>query len=355
MKALILSGGRATRLRPITYTSAKQLVPVANKPVLFHAIESVVAAGITDIGIVVGHTKDEVKAAVGDGSRWQAKVTYIEQPEPLGLAHAVLISEEFVADDRFVLFLGDNFLKGGIKSFVDDFASQQQNALIILTKVPNPSEMGVAVIDGNNRIVRLVEKPKDPPSDLGIVGIYLFDKNVFEAARAIKPSWRNELEITDAIQWLIDRKLDVRAQVITDRWIDTGKKDDMLDVNRVVLAEIERRIDGSVSADSEITGNVVIEAGAEVVDSTIRGPAIIGEHSRVVRSYVGPFTSIYHHVTIEDSEIENSIVLEHTEISNASGRIDASLIGRYVGIRHSRKRPTAYTLMLGDHSQIELA
>jgi glucose-1-phosphate thymidylyltransferase len=353
MKALILSGGKATRLRPITYTSAKQLVPVGNKPVLFHAIESVVNAGITDIGIVVGQTKDEVMAAVGDGSRWDARVTYIEQPDPLGLAHAVLISEDFIGNDRFVLFLGDNFLKGGIRPFVEEFRDGSQNSLIILTKVPNPSEMGVAEVDGN-RIIRLVEKPKDPPSDLGIVGIYMFDKHIFDAARAIKPSWRNELEITDAIQYLIDKKFDVRAQVITDRWIDTGKKDDMLDVNRIILADLERRIEGKVSGACEITGNVAIEEGAEVVDSTIRGPAIIGPHSRVIRSYVGPFTSIYHHVLIQDSEIENSIVLENTEIVDAGGRIDASLIGREVRVQRSGKRPKAFTLMLGDHSQVEL-
>ncbi|HVA23313.1 MAG TPA: glucose-1-phosphate thymidylyltransferase [Chloroflexota bacterium] len=353
MKALILSGGKATRLRPITYTSAKQLVPVGNKPVLFHAIESVVAAGITELGIVVGQTKDEVKAAVGDGRRWGANVTYVEQAEPLGLAHAVLISEDFIGKDRFVLFLGDNFLKGGIRSFVEDFRDGPQNSLIILTKVANPSEMGVAVLDGD-RIVRLVEKPKEPPSDLGIVGIYLFDHHIFEAARAIKPSWRNELEITDAIQYLIDRQFDVRAQIITDRWIDTGKKDDLLDVNRVILADLERRIDGAVSGSCEITGNVAIEEGAEVIDSTIRGPAIIGQHSRIVRSYIGPFTSIYHHVLIEDSEIENSIVLENTHIVDAGGRIDASLIGREVRIQRSAKRPKAYTLMLGDHSQVEL-
>src|SRR5579883_777456 len=353
MKALILSGGKATRLRPITYTSAKQLVPVGNKPVLFYAIESVVNAGITDIGIVVGQTKDEVKAAVGDGSRWGAKVTYVEQPEPLGLAHAVLISEEFVGEDRFVLFLGDNFLKGGIRTFVEDFRSGSQNSLIILTKVPNPTEMGVAEVDGN-RIIRLVEKPKKPPSDLGIVGIYLFDKHIFAAARAIKPSWRNELEITDAIQYLIDHKFDVRAQIITDRWIDTGKKDDLLDVNRVILADLERRIEGKLSGTCEITGNVAIEEGAEIVESTIRGPAIIGPHSRIIRSYVGPFTSIYHHVLIQDSEIENSIVLENTEIVDAGGRIDASLIGREVRVQRSGRRPKAYTLMLGDHSQVEL-
>jgi glucose-1-phosphate thymidylyltransferase len=353
VKALILSGGKATRLRPITYTSAKQLVPVGNKPVLFHAIESVVNAGITEIGIVVGQTRDEVKTAVGDGSRWGARVTYVEQPEPLGLAHAVLIAEEFIGQDRFVLFLGDNFLKGGIRSFVDEFRDARQNALIILTKVPNPSEMGVAVVDGD-RIIRLVEKPKDPPSDLGIVGIYLFDKHIFDAARGITPSWRNELEITDAIQYLIDHKLDVRAQIITDRWIDTGKKDDLLDVNRVILADFDRRLEGTVSGVCEITGNVVIEPGAEIVDSTIRGPAIIGRDSRIVRSYVGPFTSIYHHVLIEDSEIENSIVLENTNIVNAGGRIDASLIGREVRVQRSGKRPKAYTLMLGDHSQVEL-
>jgi glucose-1-phosphate thymidylyltransferase len=211
----------------------------------------------------------------------------------------------------------------------------------------------VAVVEGS-RIVRLVEKPKVPPSDLGIVGIYFFDRHIFDAARNIKPSWRNELEITDAIQYLIDHKLDVRARVITDRWIDTGKKDDLLDVNRVILADLERRIEGTISGTCEITGNVVVEEGAEIVDSTVRGPAIIGKNSRVVRSYVGPFTSIYHHVVIEDSEIENSIVLENTHIIDAGGRIDASLIGREVRVQRSGKRPQAYTLMLGDHSQVEL-
>ncbi len=353
MKALILSGGKATRLRPITYTSAKQLVPVANKPVLFYALESVVQAGIRDIGIVVGHTKEEIKAAVGDGSGWGARVTYIEQEEPLGLAHAVKISRSFIGDERFVLYLGDNFVQEDIGPLVRDFAKGTANCQILLTRVPNPSEMGVAELE-NGRVLRLVEKPKEPKSDLGIVGIYMFDHHIFEAADNIKPSWRNELEITDAIQYLIDHGLQVQPYIVRGRWIDTGKKDDLLEVNRVVLADIRRRVEGAVDDASRLVGEVVIEPGARVERSEIRGPAIVGANSQVIHSYVGPFTSIYHDVVILNSEIEHSIVLEHARIENFGQRIDQSLIGRFVEIRCVERKPSACHFMLGDHSRLEL-
>lgn len=353
MKALILSGGKATRLRPITYTSAKQLVPVANKPVLFYAIESVVGAGIRDVGIVVGHTKDDIRAAVRDGSAWGIKVTYIEQDEPRGLAHAVKISREFIGDERFVLYLGDNFIQEDIRPLAEEFARGSANAQILLTHVPNPSEMGVAVLD-NGRVARLVEKPKDPPSDLGIVGIYFFDQHIFEATENIKPSWRNELEITDAIQYLIDHGLHVKPYIVRGRWIDTGKKDDLLEVNRVVLADLRRRVEGMVDSSSRLIGEVVIEPGARVENSEIRGPAIVGANSYVADSYVGPFTSIYHDVVILNSEIEHSIVLENARIEDFRGRIDQSLIGRNVEIRCVQRKPHANTFMLGDHSRLEL-
>ncbi len=351
MKGLILSGGKGTRLYPITYTSAKQLVPVANKPVLFRVIEAIVEAGINDIGIVVGDTAPEIKAAVGDGSRWGISVTYIQQDDPLGLAHAVKISQEFLGDDRFVMFLGDNVIEGGISSLIRQFETSDYNCQIVLTKVSNPQQFGVAELK-DGRIVRLIEKPRDPPSDLALVGIYMFDANVFEAVNTITPSWRGELEITDAIQYLVDKGYKVYPYVHTGWWIDTGKMEDMLDANRLVLDELEPRIEGYVDRDSQLTGKVTIEKGAEVINSVVRGPAIIGEDARIVNSYVGPFTSIYHHTFIRNSEIEHSIVLEHSRIIDIDQRIEDSLIGRDVEITRSPLKPKAYKLTLGDHSRV---
>ena len=351
MKALIVSGGKGTRLRPITYTSAKQLVPVANRPVLFRAVDQVVDAGITDLGIVVGDTAPDIQAAVGDGSRWGVQVTYIHQEAPLGLAHAVKISEDFLSDDRFVMFLGDNVIEGGIVSLVEQFSASDWNAQIVLKRVGDPRQFGVAELrDG--RVVRLVEKPKEPPSDLALVGIYMFDPHVFEAVKAITPSWRGELEITDAIQYLLDRGYAVHPYIHTGWWIDTGKMEDMLNANRLVLDELEPRVEGYVDRNSTLTGKVTVEKGAEIINSVIRGPAIIGEETRIVDSYIGPFTSIYHHVEIESSEIEHSIVMEHSRIIAIDQRIEDSLIGRNVEITRSPLKPRAYKLTLGDYSKV---
>jgi glucose-1-phosphate thymidylyltransferase len=352
MKALILSGGKGTRLRPITYTSAKQLVPVANKPVLFRVIESVREAGIDDIGIVVGDTAEEIRSAVGNGRRWDGRITYIEQDAPLGLAHAVKISRAFLEDEPFVMFLGDNCIQGGITSLVQQFTQSGYHAQIVLKEVMQPEQFGVAELDEEMRIVRLVEKPREPRSNLALVGIYMFDHHIWEAVEAITPSFRGELEITDAIQELITRGYRVYPYIHDGWWIDTGKKDDLLEANRMVLEELEPMVTGYVDRDSQLVGKVIVERGAEIINSTLRGPAIIGEHTRIFNSYVGPFTSIYHHCLVENSEIEHSIVLENCRIRDLPHRLEDSLIGRNVDVARSPLKPKAYRLMLGDNSSV---
>jgi len=348
-----LSGGLGTRLRPLTYTGAKQLVPIANKPVLFYALEHLVAAGITEIAIVVGDTHQQIRDAVGDGRQFGAQVTYIPQDAPRGIAHGIAIAREFLGDDRFVLFLGDNFLREGIVPFVDAFRRSDDNAQILLYRVRNPQDFGVAEIDGE-RIVRVVEKPADPASDLAVIGIYLFDPHVFEAVDGLRPSARGELEITDTIQALIDAGRKVRPHVVSGWWIDTGKKDDLLEANRLILETVERDIAGTVDEHSQAHGKVIVAAGAEVHNSVIRGPAIIGPGARIQNAYIGPFTSIDHDCLIVDCEIEHSIVLECTRLIDVPGRIEDSLIGRNVEILRSPHKPKAYKLMLGDFSRVEV-
>lgn len=352
MKGLILSGGKGTRLYPLTYTSAKQLIPVANKPVLFRVIESIRDAGITDIGIVVGDTAEEIKTAVGRGGRWGVKITYIHQEQPLGLAHAVKVSQDFLGEDRFVMFLGDNVIQGGISGLIEQFAESDWNSQIVLTRVSHPEQYGVAELNGEGRIVQLIEKPKQPPSDLALVGIYMFDHNIHEAVDNITPSWRGELEITDAIQWLVEHDYQVYPYVHRGWWIDTGRPGDILEANSLVLEELTPKIEGYVDRDSEVDSRVTIEKGAEIINSVIRGPTIIGEDTRIINSYIGPFTSIYHDVVIEDSEIERAIVLEHSLIRDIPARIQESLIGRHVSLIRSPIKPKAYKLTLGDHSQV---
>jgi glucose-1-phosphate thymidylyltransferase len=367
VKGLILSGGAGTRLRPITHTSAKQLVPIANKPILFYGIEDMAAAGITEIGIIVGDTGAEIRAAVGDGSQFGVAVTYIEQEEPLGLAHCVLIAREFLGDEDFVMYLGDNMLEQGLTEFVERFEAERHSARaptldgdvavptaqILLAKVPDPQRFGVAEIDRTGRVVRLVEKPLDPPSDLALVGVYLFDDRIHEAVRAIHPSARGELEITDAIQWLIDQGYRVRHEVLEGWWIDTGKKDPLLDCNRLVLDTLEPRVEGAVDDASKVVGRVVIEEGAQLVNSTVRGPAVIGRRTTLRDTYVGPYTSIYHDCQLSDTEIEHSVVLEESLIDGIH-RIQDSLVGKQVEVRRSGARPRATRLMLGDHSIVDL-
>jgi glucose-1-phosphate thymidylyltransferase len=353
IKALVLAGGRGTRLRPITHTSAKQLVPIANKPILFYGLEAIRDAGIVDVGIIVGDTHREIEAAVGDGSSFGLKVTYIRQHAPLGLAHAVKIAGEYIGKEPFVMYLGDNLIMGGITDFVSEFQKNRPNAQILLARVSNPSDFGVAELSGGH-VTRLEEKPEHPKSNLALVGVYMFDAEVFAAVENITPSWRNELEITDAIQYLIDQDLKVRAHEVVGWWKDTGKLDDILEANRMILETIEHSVDGQVDGASRLDGNVVIAEGAVVEGSVLRGPLVVGEGSRISRSYIGPFTSIYHNVTIQNAEIEHSIVLENSKIANLGHRMERSLVGKDVEIVKSATMPKAFRFMVGDASRIEV-
>lgn len=353
MKGLILSGGKGTRMRPLTYTSAKQLIPVANKPVLVYGIEAIVGAGIEDIAIIVSpETGDEIRDFIGDGSRYRANVTYVEQDAPRGLAHAVLTAEPFLRETPFVMYLGDNLLQHGITPLVEEYRALNCNSEILLTKVANPSQFGVAELSPDGRVIRLTEKPAQPKSDLALVGVYMFDENIFDAAKAIKPSKRGELEITDAIQWLLDHGFTVHPHIVKGWWKDTGKIEDMLEANRTVLDTFERDVRGKESGSTAIEGKVVVEEGAQIIDSVIRGPAIIGRDARIVHAYVGPYTSVGNGCSLENCEIENSIVLENSTISQVNGRIEASLIGKNVKISRTNRKPAAYRFMLGDNSEV---
>jgi glucose-1-phosphate thymidylyltransferase len=352
MKALILSGGAGTRLRPITHTSAKQLIPVANKPILFYGLESIRDAGIQQVGIVVGHTADEVRAACGDGSEWGLEITYLPQDAPRGLAHAVVVAREFLGDDDFVMYLGDNVLLEGISRFVREFERHRPNAQIFLARVREPERFGVAVLEGD-RVTRLVEKPTEHISDLALVGVYLFDRTVHEAIDRVEPSWRGELEITDSIQAMIDADRVVRAEMVTEWWKDTGKLEDLLEANRMMLSHLEPRVDGEIDGQSRVVGQVVVERGAKVSRSVIRGPAVIGRDTIVEDSLVGPFASIYDECTVSTSEVEDSIIMERCRLEDVRG-LAQSLLGKDVEVRRGRAGPAAYRLMLGDQSQVEV-
>jgi len=359
LKGLILSGGKGTRLRPITHTSAKQLVPVANKPVLFYGIEAMVEAGIEQIGIIIApETGPEIEAAVGDGSRFGARVTFIVQDEPLGLAHAVLTAERFLAGSAFVMYLGDNLLQGGISELVAAFREHAPDALILLTPVPDPENYGVAELaDGHGsapgRVVRLVEKPAQPATDLALVGVYMFTGAVHDAARAIEPSARGELEITDAIQHLVDGGMRVEPHIVRGWWKDTGRLEDMLEANRLILDNLIERIDGEL-VDSRVDGRVVIERGARLVRTVVRGPAIIGAGAQLSDCYVGPYTAIGERCTISGAEVEHSILLAGCSICDLDGRMESSLLGRNVSVRRGERQPRAYRFMVGDNSDISI-
>ena len=368
MKALILAGGAGTRLRPITHTRAKQLVPVANKPILFYGLEAIADAGIKQVGIVVGDTAAEVMAAVGDGSEWGLSVTYLPQEAPLGLAHAVLIARDFLGEDDFVMYLGDNLLKQSLKDFVDRFEDDRLRALtptlegghpdppcaqILLKPVPDPHRFGVAELAGDGSVIRLLEKPADPPSNLALVGVYLFDVRIHEAVASIKPSARGELEITDAIQWLVDQGLRVRTEVLAGWWIDTGKLTPLLEANRLILETLERRVDGDVDGESELDGRVVVEEGARIERSRIRGPVIVGAGTVVSNSFIGPFSAIGRRCVIDGSEVEHSVILDDCRVIGA-GRLEDSLLGHHVEVSRTAQRPSATRLMVGDHCSIDL-
>jgi glucose-1-phosphate thymidylyltransferase len=352
LKGLVLAGGKGSRLRPLTATGAKQLVPVANKPVLFFALEQLVEAGISDIGIIVGDTADQVRAAVGDGSSFGACITYLPQSAPLGLAHTLIAARTWLNNDAFCMFLGDNFLKNGIVAATETFIKNHYSAQILLKRVIDPSSFGVAVLDDNGNVKSLVEKPQSYLSDLAIVGVYFFSPEIHRVTPRLEYSSRGELEITDAIQGLVDEGCVVNATIIEDDWIDTGKKDDLLEANRLVLLGLTRRVEGDIDAASSIIGEVVIEPGVTVRGSTVRGPAIIGAGTRVLDSYVGPFTAIGPSCDLSACEIEHSIVMEGSTIRDVGHRIADSLIGRQVLVERSPLKPRAIRLMLGDHSQV---
>ncbi len=359
LKGLILSGGRGTRLRPITHTSAKQLVPVANKPVLFYGIEAMAAAGIAEVGIIIApETGDEIRSAAGDGSQFGVRITYIVQDEPNGLAHAVLTAEPFLGASPFVMYLGDNLLQGGIADLVQAFVAEQPDALILLTPVSDPENYGVAELDktggeGRARVVRLVEKPARPATDLALVGVYMFTACIHDAARAIEPSARGELEITDAIQHLVDAGRRVEPHIVNGWWKDTGRLADMLEANRLVLENLRESCEGEL-LDSQVEGRVVIEAGARLERSTVRGPAVIGAGARLVDAYVGPYTAVGEDCLVERAEVEHSILLGGSSVVGLEGRMESSLLGRNVVIRRGVVQPRAYRFMVGDNSEIEI-
>ena len=358
MKAIILSGGKGTRLRPLTYTGAKQLVPVANKPILWYGIESIVEAGITEIGIIISpETGEEVKAKTGNGDRFGAKITYILQDKPAGLAHAVKVAQAFLEDSPFVMYLGDNLVQSELGLFLEHFHSNQLDALTLLCPVENPSAFGVAEVDEKGRLLRLVEKPKVPPSNLALVGVYIFSNGIHGAIAAIQPSARGELEITDAIQTLIEQQKAVEARQIRGWWLDTGKKDDLLEANRVILDTccMEPRIQGELDTESKIIGRVQLGVGTKVINSTIRGPVVIGENCHIENCFIGPYTSIADHVRMVDVDLEHSVLLQGATVEGIHHRIVDSLIGQRAQLTEAPKRPKAFRFMVGDDCQIELA
>jgi glucose-1-phosphate thymidylyltransferase len=351
LKGLILSGGKGTRLRPITHTSAKQLVPVANRPVLFYAIQAMADAGIDEVGIIIApETGDEIREVTGDGDRFGVRITYILQDEPAGLAHAVLTAEPFLGDAPFVMYLGDNLLQGGIGDLVRAFNTHAPDALILLTEVADPEHYGVAELQ-DGVVVRLVEKPKEPRTNLALVGVYMFTPAVHAAARAISPSARGELEITDAIQHLVDSGMRVDPHIVEGWWKDTGRLEDMLAANRLVLDTITTRMDGEL-VDSQVEGRVIVEAGARLERSSVRGPAIIGAGAHLTDAYVGPYTAIGEHCVIVDAEVEHSILLSGSEVRGLDGRMESSLLGRNVKIGRGERQPRAYRFMVGDNCEI---
>jgi glucose-1-phosphate thymidylyltransferase len=354
MKGLILSGGKGTRLRPLTYTSAKQLIPVANKPILFYGIEFMRNAGIKDIGIIVGDTRTEIMERVGDGSMWGVKIEYIYQPEPLGLAHAVLTAESYLGDSEFTMYLGDNLLRDGITRIVQEYNEKKPDCMILLTPVKNPSQFGVAELNPDGSVKKLVEKPAEPKSNLALVGVYLFNKTIFQAARKIKPSFRGELEITDAIQQLSDDGYKVHSSVVEGWWKDTGKLDDMLEANRLVLDTLDGKVEGRVDEGSKLEGRVIVGPNSRIINSAIRGPVIIGRNTVIENAFIGPYTSIADRCHISDCELEHSIILEESIIRDIPGRLADSLIGRKVVVEKTCIKPHATRLMLGDSSWVGL-
>jgi glucose-1-phosphate thymidylyltransferase len=351
MRALVLAGGEGSRLRPLTHTQAKQLIPIAGQPILFHALDAIAEAGIRDVGIVLGQTGPEVRAAVGDGAPWGLRITYIEQEAPLGIAHAVMTAADFVRGEPFLLYLGDNVLLEGVAGFVRMFETSSPNAAILLAHVPDPSQLGVVVLDGD-RVVRLVEKPREFVSELALVGVYLFDDSILEACATLEPSWRGEYEITEAIQWLVDTGKVVRAEMVDGYWKDTGRPEDLLEANRMLLTARAPSVEGTIDAVSEVEGAVVVGADTTVKGSRLIGPVVIGTGCDISGSTIGPDVSIEPDCTISESTIRDSIVMQGCTVHNVAG-LEASVLGRNVEVSHIDGRG-AHRLVVGDQSRIEV-
>ncbi|OII69431.1 glucose-1-phosphate thymidylyltransferase [Streptomyces sp. CC77] len=354
MKALVLAGGSGTRLRPFSYSMPKQLIPVANRPVLDYVLGTIVDLGVTEVGVIVGDRADEIRQALGDGSRLGARLTYIRQEAPLGLAHAVVIARDFLGDEDFVMYLGDNMLPDGIAPIAAEFAEHRPAAHVAVYKVPDPRAFGVAELGPGGEVLRLVEKPQAPRSDLALMGVYFFTAAVHEAVRSIGPSTRGELEITDALQWLVSAGAHVRAGRYEGYWKDTGNVEDLLDCNRHVLHGLRPRVDGGVDAASTLVGPVVVERGARVAGSRIEGPAIIGEGTVVQDSHIGPHTSIGRACTVVDSRLEHSIALDGASVTGVRG-LRSSVIGRSASVGTSGQSADRYRLVVGDHTRVEVA
>jgi glucose-1-phosphate thymidylyltransferase len=355
LKALILAAGKGTRLRPLTNTIAKHLIPVANKPILFYIMEQIQEAGIQEIGVVISHeTGDYLKEALANGSKWDSKITYILQSEPLGLAHAVKMAQDFLGNSPFLLFLGDNLIKDGVKDQVNEFRKSSPDALIMLKEVPDPRAFGVAEVDVSGKVSRVVEKPKEPRSNLALVGAYIFKPVVHEAISKLKPSWRGEYEITDAIQALLDMGKVIKSHVLQGWWLDTGKKEDLLEANRIIMNEyLKNDIQGVVDTKSRISGLVEIKEGARIENCLIQGPVSIAQNCNITNSSIGPYTSIGASTKIENSTVEDSIILNNSHIHDIT-RLSESVIGRNVEVFRQEKDTESARLFVGDYARVEL-
>ena len=354
MKALVLAGGKGTRLRPFTYTMAKQLIPVANRPIIHYVMDQIARVGIKEVGVIISpETGEQIKESLAENP-WGFDFLFVLQGEPKGLAHAVMIAQGFLAEDAFLMYLGDNLIGQDIKSFVDEFQTSEPEAMILLTEVEDPRMFGVADVDGDGNIKRLIEKPKEPPSNLALVGIYLFSPSIHEAISEIKPSFRGELEITDAIQKLLDKGKIVKSFILRRWWLDTGKKDDLLEANRVVLDElVTQQLEGKVDEGSKVVGRVSLAKGAQVGGSTIRGPVVIGTGTVIKSSFIGPYTSVGNNCTIENAVLEHSVILDGARIAGLE-RLEDSVVGRNAVVSKGSQNNKALRLMVGDDAEVSL-